>query len=504
MKQEIFINSTPQESRIAITEDGLLAEFLIERKEEMGIAGNIYKGKVARVLPGMQAAFVDIGMEKAGFLHASDFDDVPDDVQLITASPEDVDFDEPPRPPSHSRRLPLEKRISSGEEILVQVAKDPLGTKGARITSHVSLPGRYMVFMPSTSHIGISRRIESDEERKRLKEIAQSLRTAEGGFILRTACEGRSKREIQRDLSFLTRLWKRIQQKAETAPAPSLIHQDLDLITRAIRDFFTPDTAQVVIDSGKDHRRIVDFVRNFMPKVKSKIVLYGDKEPLFDRHGIEEKIEKALERRVWLRSGGYIIIERTEALTAIDVNTGRFVGKRSQEETIFKTNLEATQEIVRQLRLRNLGGIIVLDFIDMEKEANRKKVYEALKEALKKDKARTNILKISELGLVEMTRQRTRESLENQLLSPCPHCDGRGRVKSSITVANEVLRAIKKREMNLENGKNIIVRLHPDVANFLYDEKTNSLDSLEREINHKIIIKASQELRQEQYEISAS
>src|SRR5713226_4276267 len=229
MKQEIFINSTPQESRIAITEDGLLAEFLIERKEEMGIAGNIYKGKVARVLPGMQAAFVDIGMEKAGFLHASDFDDVPDDVQLITASPEDVDFDEPPRPPSHSRRLPLEKRISSGEEILVQVAKDPLGTKGARITSHVSLPGRYMVFMPSTSHIGISRRIESDEERKRLKEIAQSLRTAEGGFILRTACEGRSKREIQRDLSFLTRLWKRIQQKAETAPAPSLIHQDLDL-----------------------------------------------------------------------------------------------------------------------------------------------------------------------------------------------------------------------------------------------------------------------------------
>ena len=504
MKREIFINSTPQESRIAIMEDSALAEFLIERKQERGIAGNLYKGKVVRVLPGMQAAFVEIGMEKAGFLHASDFFDIPDDVQLIASSGDEVEFEEPPKPPPSTRRLPLEKRISPGEEILVQVAKDPLGTKGARITSHVSLPGRYMVFMPNTKNIGISRRIEGEAERKRLKEIAHSLGTAAGGFILRTACEGRSKREIQRDLRFLTKLWKRIQQKAETAAAPLLIHQDLDLITRTIRDFFTPDTEKVVVDSAKDYRRIVDFVRNFMPRLRSKIVLYSDSEPLFDRYAIEEKIEKALDRRVWLRSGGYIIIERTEALTAIDVNTGRFVGRRNQEETIFKTNLEAAQEVVRQLRLRNVGGIIIIDFIDMEKESNRKKVYEALKEALKKDKARTNILKISELGLVEMTRQRTRESLENQLLSPCPHCDGRGRIKSPVTIGYDVLRAIKKQQMNLENGKNIIVRLHPDVANFLYDEKNNSLDNLEREINHKIIIKASQELRHEQYEISQS
>jgi ribonuclease G len=503
MKQEIFINSTPQESRIAIMEDGVLAEFLIERKEERGIAGNLYKGKVARVLPGMQAAFVDIGMEKAGFLHASDFFDIPEDVQLINPPGDEVEFEETPKPPS-GRRVPLEKRISPGEEILVQVAKDPLGTKGARITSHVSLPGRYMVFMPNTKHIGISRRIESEEERKRLKEIARSLDTEKGGFILRTASEGRSKREIQRDLRFLTKLWTRIQQKAETAAAPTLIHQDLDLITRTIRDFFTTDTDKVMIDSAKDHRRIVDFVRNFMPRLRSKIVLHSDSEPLFDRYGIEEKIEKALERRVWLRSGGYIIIERTEALTAIDVNTGRFVGKRNQEETIVRTNLEAAQEIVRQLRLRNVGGLIIIDFIDMEKEGNRKKVYEALKEALKRDKARTNILKISELGLVEMTRQRTRESLENQLLSPCPHCEGRGRVKSSVTVAYDLLRAIKKQQANLEDGKNIIVRLHPDIANFLYDEKNNSLDNLEREINHKIIIKVSQELRHEQYEITTS
>jgi ribonuclease G len=503
MKQEIFINSTPQESRIAIIEDGLLAEFLIERKEEMGIAGNIYKGKVSRVLPGMQAAFVDIGMEKAAFLHASDFSSVPEDVQLITSPGEDVEVEAvPKRVPHH--RLPLEKQLSRDEAILVQVAKDPLGTKGARVTSHISLPGRYMVFMPGTKHIGISRRIESDEERTRLKEIAESVLTKHGGFILRTASEGRSKREIQRDLRFLTILWRRLQKKAEKAAAPSLIHQDLDLIARTIRDFFTADTEQVVIDSAKDHRRIMDFVRQFMPRLKPKIVLYSGAEPLFDRHGIEEKIAKVLDRRVWLRSGGYIIIERTEALTAIDVNTGRFVGKRNQEETIVRTNLEAAQEVVRQLRLRNVGGIIIIDFIDMEKESNRKKVYDALRDALKKDKARSNILKISELGLVEMTRQRTRESLENQLLSPCPHCEGRGRIKSAVTVAYDLLRAIKKQQATLENGKNILVRLHPDVANFLYDEKNNSLENLEREINRRIIIKVSQELRHDQYEIAES
>jgi ribonuclease G len=482
-------------------EDGVLAEFLIERKEERGVAGNIYKGKVARVLPGMQAAFVEIGMEKAGFLHASDFSSEPEDTQLLTGGDE-VEFAEPPPRPHSSRRLPLEKQISRGEEILVQVAKDPLGTKGARVTSHVSLPGRYMVFMPGTKHVGISRRIESEEERKRLKEIAQSLGTEHGGFILRTACEGRSKRELQRDLAFLSRLWKGIQKKALGAAAPALIHQDLDLITRAIRDFFSNDTQQVVIDSTKDYRRVLDFVRQFMPRLRSKIINYTGKEPLFEQQGIEEKIVKALDRRVWLRSGGYIIIERTEALTAVDVNTGRFVGKRNQEETIFKTNLEATQEVVRQLRLRNVGGIIIIDFIDMEKESNRKKVYDALKEALKKDKARTNILKISELGLVEMTRQRTRESLENQLLRPCPHCDGRGRIKSAATVAYDVLRAIKRQQANIDNGRNIVVRLHPDIANFLYDEKNNSLENLEREINHRIIIKASQDLHHEKYEIA--
>ncbi|MFQ5904482.1 MAG: ribonuclease E/G, partial [Candidatus Binatia bacterium] len=415
MKQDIFINCTPQESRIAIMEDGSLAEFLIERRQERGIVGNIYKGKVARVLPGMQAAFVDMGLDKAAFLHVSDFSTGPETVSnLLTGSEEEIVF-EGPRPSSR-RRLPIERQLSRGQEILVQAAKDPLGMKGARVTSHISLPGRYLVFMPTTNHIGISRRIEDGKERKRLKEVALSLLTDEGGFILRTACEGRSKKEIQRDLRFLTKLWKRIQKKAESATAPSLIHQDLDLIARSIRDFFTTDTHQVFIDQVKEYRRILDFVGHFMPRLKSKITLYTQTEPILDHYGVEEKIAKALERKVWLRSGGYITIDRTEALTAIDVNTGRFVGKRNQEETVFKTNLEAAPEIMHQLRLRNVGGIIIIDFIDMEKEAGRKKVYEALKEAIKKDKARTNILKISELGLVEMTRQRTRESLENQLL----------------------------------------------------------------------------------------
>ena len=503
MKQDIIINSPPHESRIAIVEDGFLAEFLIERRQERGIAGNIYKGKVARVLPGMQAAFVEIGLDKAAFLHVSDFSSGPEDVSpLLTGSEDEIDF-ENPKPAPH-RRLPIERQLSPGQEILVQAAKDPLGMKGARITSHISLPGRYMVFMPTTKHIGISRRIEDDKERKRLKEIAQSLLTDQGGFILRTASEGRSKREIQRDLRFLTKLWERIRNKSESATAPALIHQDLDLITRMIRDFFTVETHQVFIDHVKEYRRILDFVGQFMPRLKSKIVLYTGAEPIMDHYAVEEKIHKALERKVWLRSGGYITIERTEALTAVDVNTGRFVGKRNQEETILRTNLEAAQEIVRQLRLRNIGGIIILDFIDMEKAGNRKKVYDALKEAIKKDKARTNILKISELGLVEMTRQRTRESLENQLLSPCPYCDGRGRIKSRATIAYEILRVIKKEKAHLEDGKRITVRVHPDIANFLYDEENHSLDYLEREINQKIVIKASEELRHEQYEISVA
>ncbi len=499
---QIYINSLPQETRIAIVEDGVLAEFMIERKRERDIVGDIYKCKVARVLPGIQAAFVDIGLEKAAFLHASDLSTGPGDVSsLLGESDDEIQFEQA----SHSshRRLPIERQLSAGQEILVQVSKEPLGVKGARVTCHISLPGRHLVFMPNMSHLGVSHRIEDEKERKRLKEIIQSLlQKKEGGFILRTACEGRSKREIRSDFQFLTKLWQRIQIKAKSAPAPSLIHQDLDLVSRTIRDFVTTETQQVMVDQAKDHRRILEFVGHFMPRLKSRIMLYNESEPIMDHSGIEEKIQRALEPKVWLHSGGHLIIERTEALYAIDVNTGRYVGKKNQEETILKTNMEATREIVRQLRLRNIGGIIIIDFIDMEKAANRKKVYEALKEAVKKDKARINILQISELGLVEMTRQRSRESLGNQLLDACPYCEGRGRIKSNATLAYEILRGVKKQMTQIEDRKRITIRVHPEIANFLYDEASASLESLEREINHKVIIKASQEFHQDRYEIS--
>ena len=501
MKREIVVNATPQECRIAILENGTLAEMFIERKQERGLVGNIYKGKVARVLPGMQAAFVDIGLEKAAFLHASDISPVPEEVsKILTGTDEEIVFEEAKPAPHHY--VPIDRQLSPGQEILVQVAKDPLGMKGARITSHVSLPGRYMVFLPTAKHGGISRRIEDEKERTRLKEIAQALSMEKGGFILRTACEGRSKREIQQDLRFLTKIWQRIQQKAASATAPALIHQDLDLIVRTVRDFVTPETQQVLIDSPKEYRRVQDFVRQFMPRSKSTIVRYEGTDPIMDHFGVEAMIAKALERKVWLRSGGYITIEHTEGLVAIDVNTGRFVGKRNQEETVLRTNLEAAHEVVRQLRLRNIGGIIIIDFIDMEKASNRKKVYEALKDAIKEDKARTKILRISELGVVQMTRQRTRESLEQQLLGPCPYCEGRGRIKSRATIAYEILRAVKKETAHIENGKRIMLRIHPDIANFLYDEENHSLDILEREINQKIIIKASETLHHEKYEIS--
>jgi ribonuclease G len=500
--KNIIINTMPQETRIAITEDDIFTDFLIERTLERGIVGNIYKGKVARVLPGMQAAFVDIGLDKAAFLHGSDISTAPVDLSpLVPGTEDEIVFDRA-KPVSH-RRIPIEHQLSPGQEILVQAAKDPLGMKGARVTSQISLPGRYLVFMPTMTHVAVSRRIANEKERERLKNIVQPFISEKGGFILRTACEGRNKREILSDLRFLKKLWQGIYKKSDSVTAPSLIHQDLDLTARAIRDFFTADTQRVVVDDAKEYRQILDFVSRFMPRLKSKITLYSEPEPIMDHFGLEDKIHKTLEPKIWLRSGGYILIEKTEALTAVDVNTGRYVGKKNQEETVLKINLEATQEIVRQLRLRNIGGIIIIDFIDMGKASNRKKVYEALKEAIKKDKAKNNILQISELGLVEMTRQRSRENLENVLMTTCPSCDGRGRIKSHVTIAYEVLRAVKKQKTNPEDGHRIVVRVHPEIANFLYDEANQSLDSLEREMKNKIIIKATENLPQAQYEISA-
>lgn len=492
--RRILINTTPQETRIAVMEDSALAEFLIERNREEVCVGNLYKGRVVRVLPGMQAAFVDIGLEKAAFLHASDVCAPPD-------AAVDGSDDEAPEPGPEPGRPRIEQQLSPDQEILAQVSKEPLGMKGARVTTHVSLPGRFLVFMPAAQQVAVSRKIEDEKERKRLKDIVQELAGEDDGFIVRTACEGRNKRDIQSDVRFLTTLWSRIRKRLETAATPELIHRDLDLVPRTIRDFFNANTREVVVDEATEHQRVLDFVKQFMPRLKGRVKLYDEPEPLLDRYEVERKVRRALEPKIWLKSGGYINIEQTEALTAVDVNTGRYVGKKDQEATVFKINLEAAQEVVRQLRLRNVGGLIIIDFIDMAQAANRKEIHDALKDAFKEDRAKTRVLPISRLGLVEMTRQRTRENLGNVLLSPCPHCEGRGRIKSHPTIAYEILRHIKRESLQLENGGRITLRVHPGIANFLYDEAKESLEALEREIDRQVVIKADSERPAEAYEV---
>ncbi|MCC6764815.1 MAG: ribonuclease E/G [Deltaproteobacteria bacterium] len=508
MSKLILINSTPEETRVALVENQALAEIHFERARERGIVGNIYKGKVVRVLPGMQAAFVDIGLAKAGFLHVSDFHPGVDELPLVDAELPERDPDPAAEPPPPARatdtfaepspndagsaspphREPIENRLSRGDEILVQVAKEPLGSKGARITSHISLPGRHLVYLPTTNHLGVSRRIEDEEERQRLRDIVLAMNPAGAGFIIRTVCVGLSRSELQADMRFLIDLWNRILKRSEGVSAPCQLHDDMDVTLRSIRDLFTPDVEKVVVDRPVDHRRILEFVDSFAPALTSRIELHDGAEPLFDRYGIEQAISRALERRVWLKSGGYIVIDQTEALTTIDVNTGRYVGKHNHEETVLKTNLEAACEIVDQLRLRNIGGIIIVDFIDMMDPVNRQRVMDAFDGALKQDKMRSNILKISELGLVEMTRKRTRPSLPQLLTEPCPTCDGRGRIVSVATIAYETMRRIREVARAAPEATHIAVRASASVAAFLYEEEGAAMDRLEREIARRITV----------------
>jgi ribonuclease G len=508
VRKQIIINASAKESRVALLEDGKLAEIHVERAHEQGTAGNIYKGKVLRVLPGMQAAFVDIGLEKAGFIHASDLFSGALPTALLDEEGEIIDGEEsllePIDPPPPPRRLPLEEKLKKGQEVLVQVSKESIGTKGPRLTSHISLPGRYLVYAPTTHRIGVSRRIGDEKERKRLRETMESLRPPEGGFIVRTACEGLSKKEIEEDTKFLLKLWGEIIKKSEGASVPALLHYDMDVILRSIRDLFTSDVQQVMIDNPKDYQQVTEFVSTFMPRLASRVKLYDQPEPIFDHFGIEAQISKALERRVWLQSGGHIVIDPTEALTAIDVNTGRYVGKNDQEETMLKTNLEAAKEIVNQLRLRNIGGLIIIDFIDMAKTANRNKVSETLREALKKDKARPHFRKITELGLVQMTRKRTRESLSQLLCHPCPHCEGRGLTRSVSTIAYEILQHVQREAFRYPQSTRITVKAYPEVVTFLYNEEGQDLDQLEKRLKKHIVIKASEGLHQEGYEVSSS
>jgi ribonuclease G len=491
MANELIINVKPQETRVALLEDRALAELYIERTKDRGIMGNIYKGKVVKVLPGMQAAFVDIGLEKAAFLYVSDvYGRIEDYEEMGFQGEEMVTYYNP--------SSQIEDLLSEGQEVLVQVSKEPLGTKGTRITSHITLPGRYLVFMPTVDHVGVSRRIKDEEERRRLREIIQTIKSSSGGFIVRTASEGAESDEIRNDMEFLLRLWNNIQKKRESLTAPSLIHSDLTMVLRVIRDILSPQVNRIVIDAKEEYDNIISFINAYMPKQKYEITLYEREEPIFDAYGIEMEIDKMLGRKVWLKSGGYIVIDISEALVAIDVNTGRYVGKRNLADTILKTNLEAAKEIAYQLRLRNIGGIIIIDFIDMEREGDREKVYQALEDSIKKDRQKTTIFKISELGLVEMTRKRTRENISRVLGEPCPYCEGAGLIKSKTTVCYDIFREIERTSSEL-GGQNIMIEVNPEIADLLYEEERTAVEELERKLRKKIVIKGKAGFHQEQF-----
>jgi ribonuclease G len=497
--RQIIINSTPQEARVATMENARLLEIQIERVRERSLAGSICKGRVMRVLPGMQAAFVDIGLEKAAFLPGADFFPLSAD-EYAQVTPDDGHEPPPADAPAAddaaaatTRRTrvlpPIEERLQKGQDVIVQISKEPIGTKGARVTSNISLPGRYLVYLPFSGQVGVSRRIASEDERQRLREAVEAVANDAGGIIIRTACEGVSKKEIQSDLRLLRRQWQHLSKKAESLPAPAILHQELDVVLRTMRDLSAPDVTRIVVDNRRDYQRVLDFIDEVMPRWRPRVELYELIEPIFERYGIEAQINKALERKVWLKSGGYIAIDHTEALTAIDVNTGRFVGKTDQHETMLRTNLEAARVLVDQLRLRNIGGLIIIDFIDMEHADDRKAVLAALNEALKGDKARATILGLSELGLVEMTRQRTRESLTQRLCEPCPTCGERGHVKAVATTAYEVLRRIRREATMNGAVQGIALTIHPQIGAFLAQYEPAALREIERELGVAVTVR---------------
>ncbi|MFB3926093.1 MAG: ribonuclease E/G [Syntrophales bacterium] len=504
MTKEMIFNCTEHETRIAVLENGTLSNIYIERAAEGGIVGNIYNGLVVRVLPGIQAAFVDIGLQRTAFLYVTDIYNVFAELEYLVSEEDEIDSDDifDLRRKLYRRENPnhIEDMIKEGQEILVQVTKEPIGSKGARLTTHISLPGRNLVYMPTLNHIGISRRIQDEAERKRLREIIEGLRPEKHGFIARTVSEGKKEEELKADLDYLTRLWENIQAKKDRTGVPGLVHREIGITLRAIRDIYTKDVSRIVVDSKDAYQCIHDFMETFLPNVNYYIELYDKKEPVFDAFGVEMELNRALNKKVWLKSGGYIIIDTNEALCAIDVNTGKYVGKRNLEETILNTNLEAVKEIAYQLRLRNIGGIIIIDFIDMLNEHHREKVFSALKEEMEKDKSKTNILKISELGLVEMTRQRNGKNIDRILCEPCPYCEGKGMIRSKLTVCYEIFRDLE-REGASGFATAMCVLANPDIANLLLEDEKNTIEKLEKKLNKKIFVKADNSFHQENYEI---
>lgn len=484
---ELLMNVTPNETRIALVEMGVLKEVHIERQAKRGIVGNIYKGRVTRVLPGMQSAFVDIGLEKAAFLHASD----------IVSHTECVDENEQ----KQFKVKSISELVREGQDIVVQVVKDPLGTKGARLTTDITLPSRYLVFMPENSHVGVSQRIESEEERARLKALVEPFCDDLGGFIIRTATEGATEEELRQDSEFLKRLWRKVLERKSKYPTRSKIYGEPALPQRILRDFIGTTLEKIRIDSNFCFNEVKEFTDEFMPELSDKLVIYTGNQPLFDVYGVENSIQQALDKRVNLKSGGYLIIEQTEAMTTIDINTGAFVGHRNLEETIFNTNIEATKTIAQQLQLRNLGGIIIIDFIDMQQEDHRNRVLESLQDALAKDRVKTNVNGFTQLGLVEMTRKRTRESLEHILCDECPVCRGRGRVKTVETVCYEIMREII-RVYHLFSSEQFVVYASPSVSEYLINEESHGLlPEVEMFIGKRVQVKTEQFYNQEQFDV---
>jgi ribonuclease G len=546
MNKEMIISSGDHDTRVAILEEDQVVEIFIERERQRGVVGNIYKGRVSKVLPGMQSSFVDIGLERDAFLYVTEvvntveeFDRLEsgDDEETMVAVPavaepvlagdgEPVEgqpvqengraADRPASSaPGSSRggrgerepQAKIEDLLKEGQEVLVQVVKEPLGTKGARLTSHVTMPGRFLVFMPTVDHVGVSRKIESREERARLRGIVREFRDEHGftgGVIIRTAAGGRSREDIVSDLAYFHQVWTEIRQRMEARRPPAVLFQEQSLVTKLLRDLLTEDFTAIRIDNEQEHRRVVSLVERIMPALLPRVKLYTKEFPIFEEYGVQAEIDKALRSKVWLKSGGYLVINQTEALVAIDVNTGRYVGKRTGrlEDTIVKTNLEAVKEIVRQLRLRDLGGIIVLDLIDMEEKKNRQKVFQEVEKELRRDRSPSKALQVSDFGLVIVTRKRVKQSIERQLTDPCPYCSGSGSIKSASTICYEILTEMKKLGSDIE-GKGVILRVNPDIARALKEEESAVLRDLQTTLGKPVTIKPDTHLHHEQFDVMA-
>ena len=486
MSIEIFVNVAPRETRAALLENGALQEVYLERVSRRGLVGNLYKGRVSRVLPGMQAAFIEIGLARTAFLHAADIAfERPEETVVNLPQVDDI------------RRL-----VTEGDDILVQVIKDPMGTKGARLTTFVSLPSKYLVYMPHGSGVGVSSRIEEEGERQRLKTLVTAMlaRAQDGAYVVRTAAQSASAEHLREDMSYLHRLWQHVSTQGAQVPSGQIVHEDLPLTLRILRDELARGVDRVLVDSSSEHARMVEFAQSFIPAAARRIELYPGPRPIFDLHGIEEEITLALQQKVVLKSGGHLMIDQTEAMTTIDVNTGAYVGNRNLEETIYRTNLEAAVAIARQLRVRNLGGIIIIDFIDMKDEPHRRAVLAALERALSGDRAATQVVSLSHLGVVEMTRKRTRESLEHLLCEPCRSCGGRGFIKTAQTVCYEIFREIVRQSRQFAT-RELLILAHQDVVECLLDEESGAMAELEAQVGRPIRLQAEALYGVDQYDV---